>query len=724
MIDKIFLLNLERRIDKKEKMIIKINNNKYFKDKLELIKAVDGLELDEYLSKDKSKVINVNNWTNPYTGSVITNGEIGCALSHYEMWEKIVKSRYENVLIIEDDIDIDYNFENKLKNYYEQIRENNIKYDLFYLSRKSFEKDIEKLSENIYIPVLSYWTCAYIITFDGAQKLINSNYLSNLIPVDEFLPICYLNDTKELNRLNYNIENFRAIVCEPHIIKPELNAFQSSDTEISKPYITDTSWLEYDNYKIQIVTVATDKVDGYLRFIESCKKYNFPCVTLGLDEKWEGSDLTLGPGGGHKVVLLQKYINNLKYDDSRNRIIIFTDSYDVILNSNLKEIINKFKKFNCDIVFSGEVYCWPNNNLENEYPVCDTDFKYLNSGGIIGSIDNFKKILQYDIKKHEDDQLYYTYTFLKKRSNLSINIKIDYYCEIFQALNGVFYYIDILFDESRIINKLIQSKPCLIHGNGGIESKLFLNQLSNYIPLIWRPTYLYQNTDLKLNFFKELLYESYPIIHIIFLFMDKNNYNLDNILNLKYPKNKLKLTLIYFFDVNEKINNEIKDKFIEVNILVLDINFNKELKKYFENVFKIDKSDYIFLFNNEHFIENNKILQLLIKKNIDIIAPLFIKKNSNFSNFWGEISEDGYYKRSFDYFDIINYQKTGCWNVPYINLTILISNKKFIEIYKLLCINNIEENDIEDFDMYLNGILRNKQIFMYVSNMDKYGYIR
>lgn len=722
MIDKIFLLNLERRIDKKEKMIIKLNNNEYLKDKLELIKAVDGLELDKYLSKDKSIVINVNNWTNPYTGSVITNGEIGCALSHYEMWEKITKNRYENVLILEDDVDIDNNFENKLKNYYKQIRENNIKYDLFYLSRKSFEKDIEKLSENINVAAFSYWTCGYIITYEGACKLINSNYLLNVIPVDEFLPMCYLNDTKELNRLNYKIENFRAIVCQPHIIKPELNAFQSSDTEISKPYITDNSWLEYNNYKIQLVTVATDEVDGYLRFIESCKKYNFPCVTLGMNEKWEGSDLTIGPGGGHKVILLKKYINNLKYNDSENRIIIFTDSYDVILNSNFKEIIDKFLKFNCDIVFSGEVYCWPDHSLDKYYPACDTNFKYLNSGGIIGSIDNFKKLLQYDIKKDDDDQLYYTHIFLIDRPNLSI--KIDYNCEIFQALSGVNYYIDILFAKSRIINKLTKSNPCLIHGNGGIESKLFLNQLSNYIPLVWRPTYLYQNTNLKLDFFKKLLYESYPIIHIIFLFIDKNHDNLDNILNLKYPKNRLKLTLIYFFDLKKKINNEIKDKFIEVNIIVLDINFNKELKKYFENVFKIDKSDYIFLFNNEHFIENNKILQLLIKKNIDIIAPLFIKRDSNYSNFWGEISEDGYYKRSFDYFEIINYQKTGCWNVPYINLTILISNKKFIDIYKLLYIKNIEENDIEDFDMYLNGIFRNKQIFMYVSNMEKYGYIR
>ena len=40
------------------------------------------------------------------------------------MWEKIIKNRYENVLILEDDVDIDNNFENKLNDYYEQIRKN------------------------------------------------------------------------------------------------------------------------------------------------------------------------------------------------------------------------------------------------------------------------------------------------------------------------------------------------------------------------------------------------------------------------------------------------------------------------------------------------------------------------------------------------------------------------------------------------------------------------
>ena len=37
----------------------------------------------------------------------------------------------------------------------------------------------------------SYWTLCYMITLDGAKKLMNADPLSKLIPVDEFLPIMF-----------------------------------------------------------------------------------------------------------------------------------------------------------------------------------------------------------------------------------------------------------------------------------------------------------------------------------------------------------------------------------------------------------------------------------------------------------------------------------------------------------------------------------------------------
>ena len=35
---------------------------------------------------------------------------------------------------------------------------------------------------------------------------------------------------------------------------------------------------------------------------------------------------------------------------------------------------------------------------------------------------------------------------------------------------------------------------------------------------------------------------------------------------------------------------------------------------------------------------------------------VLLQRADTFSNFWGDLSDKGYYKRSYDYFDIINYK--------------------------------------------------------------------
>lgn len=37
----------------------------------------------------------------------------------------------------------------------------------------------------------SYWTLGYVISLEGAQKLVGANPFGKMLPVDEFLPIMY-----------------------------------------------------------------------------------------------------------------------------------------------------------------------------------------------------------------------------------------------------------------------------------------------------------------------------------------------------------------------------------------------------------------------------------------------------------------------------------------------------------------------------------------------------
>lgn len=52
------------------------------------------------------------------------------------------------------------------------------------------EQVVENI-RNLVVADYSYWTLSYAISLQGAQKLLNAEPLSKMLPVDEFLPIMY-----------------------------------------------------------------------------------------------------------------------------------------------------------------------------------------------------------------------------------------------------------------------------------------------------------------------------------------------------------------------------------------------------------------------------------------------------------------------------------------------------------------------------------------------------
>lgn len=63
-----------------------------------------------------------------------------------------------------------------------------------YLGRKQVNAEDEEPVQgvrNLVVAGYSYWTLAYAISRRGAQKLLDAEPLSKMLPVDEFLPIMY-----------------------------------------------------------------------------------------------------------------------------------------------------------------------------------------------------------------------------------------------------------------------------------------------------------------------------------------------------------------------------------------------------------------------------------------------------------------------------------------------------------------------------------------------------
>lgn len=64
--------------------------------------------------------------------------------------------------------------------------------------------------------------------------------------------------------------------------------------------------------ELLVLTVATDRTEGYERFEASVQREGLQLETLGMDEEWRGGDILRLPGGGHKVNLLKKAMEKYK----------------------------------------------------------------------------------------------------------------------------------------------------------------------------------------------------------------------------------------------------------------------------------------------------------------------------------------------------------------------------------------------------------------------------
>lgn len=676
---KIFIINLKKNIDKKNKIINILSEfEKWSKIKLDytFFEAIDGSIIDY-------NKININYfWFDPNSHLHLTKGEVGCALSHIQLWKIHVKQCESNldntsnencIMILEDDFII--NNKNVFK---EVVQLKKVDFDLLYLGRKKMVDENEEVSymlkkeinHTVVKSVFSYWALAYIISYDCAKRLINSNdnfYENNIFPVDEYIPWLY-GQRKQYALKDMHDDNSKFLALEPSIIKPNGNAFQNSQTYFSYAFPKFRS-------DVLLITVATEYNDAVKRYVQTANKYGFNPVILGIKNKWEGGNMIDGIGGGQKVNMLRDYLQKIK----NNILVIFTDSYDVIVNDNINILIDKYKKnFNSKIVFGTECSCWPDESLHQYYPNVTCKNKFLNSGNFIGWSLDLLNIMDIEIKNDDDDQLYYTMKYLYSLNNKK-NIKLDYENKLFLCLNSQFS-IKINYEKSCVeMDNTKRTRPTFIHGNGPLSVKRRLNRISNYCTLGWNSIYGYKSIDC---WNKEL-----PQIIILFDIQHGiNKKTLESINKLEYPKDKLTI---------------VKQNFKSINF------------KDFESKYKYE---FVFYINSNVILNNKKVLIDLIYENKNVISPMIVKKDEHFSNFWGDIQENNYYMRSDDYLDIVQYKKRGVWNVSYVGHCFLIKKDYFKEI---LFTENFDKGD--DWDMAMCYNLRLMNIFMWIINKEFYG---
>lgn len=678
MIDRTYIVNLERRTDKKRHMEKEMDKMKKTNPSLNPVffKAVDGTD-PKILSQYQ---FNIPNWFDPNSGKAMTNGEVGCALSHYSVWKEFVNDvkngvlqPHSKILIVEDDVVFPLDFMNKLIQYSKEIK---TEYDMLYVHRKPLNLGSEtKISVHINKARKSYWTCGYILTYGGAKKLVNAQYLDNLIPVDEFLPIMYGCNIFGYEKLFAECDKLECFAVCPNLLKLTGNAFNDSETFHSLPYQQNKRFVFDNDKEFVVLYIGPTRGDSFKRFTYYCKLYCLPCIFID------------NSNGASSTKLLFDELNSWPKERISSTLVLAisiypTDFCHVIPVASPTEIIDKYKK----IVTKNNVV---NNNIlvTNNY---DSSNKKIMVCGWAGNILNFVDIsLKTSGPNTPLEMLLVLGTITNK------NILSDTESLIFHSLNTD-PTISFNHKSSRVNSD--KNTPSIIIGNN--KTNIILNRVENYTGNNWNEYYGYRiskQNDVQDKTAKPKIYLSF--------YLGASRDILNIIERLDYPKDLLEIHINRVGSINKDDN------------IVLYPNENDLLVKDLEK-FLASSCDYYFFVNQDCVLENSNVLTDLLELNKDVVAPLLRRGNDNYTNFWGDLDKNGYYKRSPDYFDIIEYERQGCWNVPYIS-SVYLFKKNVVEKVSRLFLDNVKM----DSDMRMCNNLRDEDIFIHVSNMDRYGYI-
>ena len=316
------VISLLRRADRKVEF--QKNNLQNF----EYIQAIDG-EANIFRHIQARP-----NWLDPFQNRPLQQNEVACFLSHINAWQKCIELN-QPVIVMEDDAMINNQWNEAL--YQDLINE----YDFVYLQHNENEpSQVTSINDLIERPSYPYNMTAYCIKPTTAQSLLHMVNYSDFIPVDEFLPEVISKNVLKIVALKEDSCN------QIH------RSLSQSDIENNKPFRP---------YKVHAVTCGTDrKKCTYVN--TSARKYGIDIVNVGTNIEWQGTDMS-ALGGGMKINLMKDYVKDLHDDD----IILFTDAYDVFYADDLATITERFLEFGKEIVFSGELICWPHEQLSLEF---------------------------------------------------------------------------------------------------------------------------------------------------------------------------------------------------------------------------------------------------------------------------------------------------------------------------------------------------------------------
>lgn len=259
---KTYVLNLERRSDRKKEFILN-NHDSIEKLQYSFFNATDGREI-----KLTPKVLKVfENGDFNYR-----RGIVGCAISHIRMWNDLIDSDIDTMLILEDDVLLTPNFIHKLSYLLNLISDED--WDIVFLGHFLYENYRSEKDREDKLPKATKWsreecieksmggTIGYVITKNGALKMLKTIADDGVYNAIDWVMF------KAADRLNiyYSYPHLVFSECATKTIKPDSD-IQYDNTSLMKKNRLNSE-IEYWMNKLSQKGIKYDKNIDCLDFVK------------------------------------------------------------------------------------------------------------------------------------------------------------------------------------------------------------------------------------------------------------------------------------------------------------------------------------------------------------------------------------------------------------------------------------------------------------------------
>lgn len=171
-IDKVFIINLEERVDRKTEMMKELD--KAGITNYEFFKAIRPSSQEDIHKWNPKFVTERPKWLKTDLQKYRL-GSLGCLLSHIGVMELSLKRNYERILILEDDVSFirfvkGAKLEGTLDVIQSQIADTNV--GILYLGGNHNPNGLKQVHDNIYQTFGTLTTASYIVTKNAMEKIL------------------------------------------------------------------------------------------------------------------------------------------------------------------------------------------------------------------------------------------------------------------------------------------------------------------------------------------------------------------------------------------------------------------------------------------------------------------------------------------------------------------------------------------------------------------------